>query len=69
MFKLKCKAPEETYPLHECAVSRCHDVPVVDDDSRRVWTERVPLCERHWAARASEMVPAMVQDTLPGVDP
>jgi len=51
-FALKRKNSDEGWRRDQCAAARCSESPIVDDDTRRVWPERVPLCEWHWKLRA-----------------
>jgi hypothetical protein len=50
-LKLKPIGKREQYSLHQCAVTRCHEISIVI-----ISTEIKPysLCQKHWDKRCSK---------------
>jgi hypothetical protein len=53
-LRLRPKPVNDDYPSDRCAVVRCTAIPMVDDDSRKFWDYKVPLCEQHWIMRSKD---------------
>jgi len=52
MTKLKLKKLiEEDYDKQVCAISRCNQLSMIIDGTRRLSGVDVPLCEEHWKIR------------------
>lgn len=53
MKKLRLKKlVDEEYDKQYCAVSRCNELSMVIDGTKRLAEIHVPLCEEHWKIRA-----------------